>query len=72
MWGGTRVALEVTRLNGLFAATLSDSKARGLPSSSSLKTVFPPEGQGAVGPSLSYEGMAFANQPPSVFSSAAA
>lgn len=37
-----------------------------------FKKCFPPEGQGAVGPSLSYEGMAFTNQPPSVFSSAAA
>lgn len=72
VWGGLWVALEVTRLNGLFAATLSDSKAHGLPSSSSLKTVFPLEGQGAVGQSLSYKGMAFTNQPPSVFSSAAA
>lgn len=69
--GGLWDALEVTRLDGLFAANLSDSKAHGLPSSS-LKSVFPPEGQGAVGQSLSCKGMALANQPPSVFSSAAA
>lgn len=65
------VALEVTRLDGLFAANLSDSKACRLPSSS-LKSVFTPGGQGAVGQSLSCKGMALTNQPPSVFSSAAA
>lgn len=37
-----------------------------------LKKCFPPEGQDAVGPSLSCNGMALTNQPPSVFSSAAA
>lgn len=62
--------MEVTRLDGLFAANLSDSKAHALPSS--LKSVFPPEGQGAVGQSLSCKGMALTNQPPSVFSRAAA
>lgn len=36
------------------------------------RSVFPPEGQDAVGPSLSCKGMALTNQPPSVFSSAAA
>lgn len=36
------------------------------------KVFFPPEGQDAVGPSLSCKGMALTNQPPSVFSSAAA
>lgn len=74
--GGTRegrglwVALEVTRLDGLFAANLSDSKAHAL--TSSLKSVFAPKGQGAVGQSLSCKGTALTNQPPSVFSSAAA
>lgn len=67
---GLWVALEVTRLDGLFAANLSDSKAHGLPSS--LKSVFPPEGQRAVGQSLSCKGMALTNQPPSAFSSATA
>ncbi len=44
---GLWVALEVTRLDGLFAANLSDSKAHGLPSS--LKSVFPPRGTGRCG-----------------------
>lgn len=51
-WGGWRGgglwdALEVTRLDGLFAANLSDSKAHGLPSS--LKSVFSPGGTGCCG-----------------------
>lgn len=45
---GLWVAQEVTRLSGLFAASLSDSKARGLPSSS-LKSVFTPKGKGCCG-----------------------
>lgn len=64
------VAEEVTRLDGLFVANLSDSKACGFPAS--LKTVYPPEGQGAVGRSLSCEMMGLTNQPPSVFSRTAA
>lgn len=64
------VAEEVTRLDGLFVANLSDSKACGFPAS--LKTVYPPEGQGAVGRSLSCGMMGLTNQPPSVFSRTAA
>lgn len=37
-----------------------------------FKKCFPPEGQGAMGQSLSCKGMALTNQPPSVFSNAAA
>lgn len=67
---GLWVAEEVTRLDGLFVANLSDSKACGFPAS--LKTVYPPEGQGAVGRSLSCGMMGLTNQPPSVFSRTAA
>lgn len=44
---GLWVAEEVTRLDGLFVANLSDSKACGFPAS--LKTVYPPRGTGCCG-----------------------
>lgn len=60
-WGGLHFTLEETRLDRLSATNLSDGKACGLPSS--RKSVFPPGGQAAVGPSLSCKGMALNNQP---------
>lgn len=68
--GGLWFALEETRLDGLSAANLSDSKTHGLPPS--YKSVSSPEGQDAIGPSLSCKGTALTNQHPSVFRSPAA